>query len=53
MRNVLGAKPSFSLITSFPCRSAFCNLTSLSATKGTLRASARRSSAYRFIGLLL
>ena len=53
MRNVLGAKPSFSLITLFPRRSAFCNLSSLSATKETLRASARHSSAHRFIGLLL
>jgi hypothetical protein len=53
MRNVSGIKPSFSLITSFPCRSASCNLTSLSATRETLRASARHSSSYRLIGLLL
>jgi len=53
MRNVSEIKPSFSLTTSFPCRSASCNLISLSATRETLRASARHSSAYRLIGLLL
>jgi hypothetical protein len=53
MRNVLGVKPSFSVIRSFPHRSASCNLSSHSATKETLRASARHSSANRFIGLLL
>jgi len=31
MRNVSEIKPSFSLTTSFPCRSASCNLISLSA----------------------
>jgi hypothetical protein len=53
MRNVLRVKPSFSVVMSFPHRSASCNLTSLSATKETLRASARHCSANRFIGLLL
>jgi hypothetical protein len=53
MCNVSGVKPPLSVITSFPRRTASCNLTSLSATKETLRASARHSSAYRFIGLLL
>jgi hypothetical protein len=32
MRNVLGVKPSLSVITSFPRRTASCNPTSLSAT---------------------
>jgi hypothetical protein len=53
MRNVLGVKPSFSVVMLFPGRSGSCNHTSLSATRETLRASARHSSAYRFIGLLL
>lgn len=52
MCNIPGVEPSISLVTSFPRRRVSCNLTSLSATKETLRASARHSSAYRFIGLL-
>jgi hypothetical protein len=53
MRNVWRVKPSLSVIKWFPRRRGSCNLTSLSATKRTLRASARPSSAYRFIGLFV
>jgi hypothetical protein len=53
MRNVSGVKPSLSVVMTFPRRTASCNLTSLSATKERLRASARHSSAYRFIGLFV
>jgi hypothetical protein len=53
MRNVLGVKPSLSVITPLTRRTASCNLTSLSTTKERLRAPARHSSANRFIGLFM